>query len=139
MYQEQAFHLSTSRIAALRRLTDRLDIRPGPGGSRCSEYIATRRVYEPELRDLFPPPWTQAMIVALYPSSQIVSHRDPAITGTRYHLPLQTNEHCWVFHDGVWVQLAEGRCYAMDPSDLHGAVNWGDTLRLHLAIDVVLH
>ena len=76
------------------------------------------------------------MLVALYPSSQIVGHADQPIVGTRFHLPLRVNDDCWVFHDGIWEQLAERACYSMDPAAVHGAVNWGTTVRLHLAIDV---
>ena len=55
----------------------------------------------------------------------------------RYHIPLQINPGCWVFSDCVWQQLELGVVYEMDPTKPHGAVNWGDTVRLHLLIDRV--
>jgi aspartyl/asparaginyl beta-hydroxylase (cupin superfamily) len=74
--------------------------------------------------------------VALYPSSQLVAHRDPPITGTRFHVPLVVNDGCWVFHGGWWQQLQLGHLYAMDPTVEHGAVNWGTDRRVHLMVDV---
>jgi len=45
------------------------------------------------------------------------------------------NDGCWSFHDGVWQQLDVGLAYEMDPTIVHGAVNWGASTRLHLMID----
>ena len=82
--------------------------------------------------------WTYATVIALYPSSQLVAHRDLyEVKGIRHHLPLQVNEGCWVFHEGVWQQLEVGKIYTMDPKGLHGAVNWGATVRYHLIVDVL--
>lgn len=79
-------------------------------------------------------------LVGINPSQQIVAHRDAAPPATlpfvRYHLPLQTNAGCWSFANGVWQQLAVGRVYRLDVTEVHGAVNWGETLRLHLMVDV---
>lgn len=77
------------------------------------------------------------MLVLLYPSSQIVAHKDPPIEGTRYHIPLVLNSLCWVYHAGDWQHLIEGVCYVMDPTLIHGAVNWGTEPRIHLSIDMV--
>lgn len=77
------------------------------------------------------------MFVALYPSSQLVGHKDPPIKGLRYHIPIQTNPDNWVFHDGVWQQLEVGKIYTMDPALVHGAVNWSHEVRIHLIIDTV--
>jgi hypothetical protein len=137
VYRELPWTLPLDRLAQLQALTARLDCAPGPGGSRCTDFTTTQAVYEPVLRDLFPGRWTRAMVVVLYPSAQLVAHRDPPIEGIRYHLPLQLNPGCWVFHAGVWRQLAEGHVYEMDPTEEHGAVNWGATTRMQLAIDVV--
>lgn len=125
-------------VPELLGLVSQLDISPGPGGSRCTDYGATWSVFRPALS--IPPfdrEWTQAMVVALYPSAQLVGHRDPPIKGTRFHIPLQTNDGCWVHHDGVWVQLQLGHLYEMNPAEFHGAVNWGHDVRLHLAVDVL--
>ena len=77
-----------------------------------------------------------ARIVALYPSCQLVKHCDPPIRGQRHHMPLVLNDGCWVYHDGTWQQLEVGHLYQMDQTKPHGAVNWGDEVRLHLMIDV---
>lgn len=94
------------------------DLAPGPGGSR-----------------IVPLGRSGVRVVALYPSSQLVAHRDPPIVGTRYHIPLVLNPGCWVLHGGTWQQLELGRVYAMDPTQEHGAVNWGAERRLHLIWD----
>lgn len=97
-------------------------IEPYPFVPDCLAYHSTRQV----------------RLVGLYPSQQIVAHADVAIRpAIRLHLPLQTNEDCWVFHGGGWQQLHVGYVYKMDPTWFHGAVNWGTTLRLHLMIDIL--
>lgn len=79
----------------------------------------------------------QITCVGLRPSQQIVGHRDAPITAVRYHLPIATNDHCWVHHNGTWQQLQLGSAYTMDPTLWHGAVNWGETLRVHVMIDLL--
>lgn len=116
-------------------LSTHLDLAPGPGGSRMSDFAVTRALYEPVLHGVFYA-IHQITVIALYPSAQLVAHCDPPIKGSRYHLPLQVNPDCWVFHDGMWQQLEAGRWYQMDPTKLHGAVNWGSEVRLHLIVDV---
>lgn len=74
--------------------------------------------------------------MALYPSSQIVAHCDPPIQGMRYHIPLVVNDGCWSFSGGTWQHLEVGKVYQMDPTEIHGAVNWGTEVRLHLMVDV---
>lgn len=134
MYHEQSFCFDPARVQRLLNLTRQLDITAGPGGSRFSPWAPTRQLLGPEL-GMFPN-LIQVAVVALYPSSQIVAHRDAPIVGIRYHIPLQTNEGCWSFSNGVWQQLEVGSVYQMDPTEVHGAVNWGDTIRLHLLVDV---
>lgn len=90
----------------------------------------------PSLQDLLPGSYGWFRIVGLRPSQQIVAHRDAPIAGTRYHVPIQTNPGCWTFHEGVWQRLEEGSLYRMVPHEVHGAVNWGETVRVHLLIDV---
>ena len=77
----------------------------------------------------------KVQLVGLLPSQQIAAHADQPIQGVRYHVPLQTNEGCWSFHGGQWIQLKVGKVYRMDPAEMHGAVNWGSEVRLHLMID----
>lgn len=139
MYIEHPHVLSADEVNKLLTLVGQLDIAPGPGGSRISDYEATLRVYSQtflQYTEPFNKTWSRAMIVALYPSAQLVGHKDPPIQGRRFHIPLQMNDGCWVHHDGVWVQLQLGHIYEMNPMEFHGAVNWGHDIRLHLAIDV---
>lgn len=102
------------------------DLSPGPGGSRITPVgrVTVRYGVTGEGR-----------IVVLEPSCQLVEHADPPIPGWRYHIPLTLNPHCWVFHGGQWQQLDVGTIYQMDPTQPHGAVNWGTTRRLHLMVD----
>ena len=55
----------------------------------------------------------------------------------RYNVVLQTNQRCWNFHDGDWQQLELGGIYTMDASKEHASINWGDTERVHLVLDIV--
>lgn len=139
MYERLADNLSfwSSAVDDLLAAGRTLDIAPGPGGSRMSDAEVTIRIYRPLLTETFPGRWTGAALVALYPGAQIPSHVDAPIPGTRFHIPLQINEGCWVFSDGVWQQLSRGAVYTLDPTKPHGAVNWGPTLRIHLLIDTV--
>lgn len=83
-------------------------------------------------------PWSLVTISALYPSAQLVGHVDRyAVSGSRLHIPIQSNDGCWVHHGGAWQQLERGRAYRMDPSTFHGAVNWGAEPRLHLVVDTL--
>ena len=90
----------------------------------------------PSLVRLLPGPYGWFRIVGLRPSQQIVAHRDPPRPGKRYHIPIHTNPGCWTLHAACWQQLVEGGVYEMDPTEIHGAVNWGETLRVHLLIDI---
>ncbi len=111
-----------------------VDLAPGPGGSLGSNPQATQAATQFLLRALFPG-LTQAIIFGLYPSAQIVGHCDPAISGRRFHVPLETNPQCWSFASNVWEHLPVGTIFELDPTRFHGAVNWGTTRRLHLVID----
>ena len=126
MYVVQPYRLTAAECDALLALP--LDVAPGPGGSRISDASICAALL---------PDWAHGrlQVVALYPSSQLVAHVDPPIDGVRWHVPLAVNPGCWVFHGGAWQQLERGQCYAMDPTEIHGAVNWGETLRLHLVSD----
>lgn len=105
--------------------------------SAVDETTAACAALLPALQDLLPGRYDWFRIVGLRPSQQIVAHADQPILGDRYHLPIQTNAGCWTFHEGVWQRLEEGSVYRMTPTAVHGAVNWGETLRVHLLIDVV--
>lgn len=134
MYRELPQTLTTEQINDLIALSRGVDLRPGPGGARIT----------PCALDAYWMAWwsalgqvQSAMFIALQPTSQIPAHTDQPIPGRRYHVPIQVNDGCWVFHDGQWLQLNVGRIYEMDPSQTHGAVNWGTTPRSHLIVDVL--
>lgn len=137
MYHLQPLHLSPEQVEALLAVSRTLDLAPGPNGSRMSDYTETTAIFRGATFNPLPGRIQLATFVALYPSSQIVAHCDPPIQGRRHHFPLLLNPHSWVFHAGEWQQLEIGRVYQMDPSELHGAVNWGDSMRLHLILDVL--
>ena len=134
MYVQQPEAVSGETLDQIRALIPTLDLAPGPGGSRITPLglspaaLSCREAFHLTVFD-------QAMIVALYPSSQLVAHCDPPIAATRLHIPVQINDGCHVFHGGQWQQLETGRSYAMDPTITHGAVNWGTETRFHLVID----
>lgn len=126
MYVVADWTLTPAEVAACQSRVAAADLAPGPGGSRITPVGSVT----------VGPLTGTGRAVALYPSSQLVQHCDPPIRGTRYHVPLDVNEDCWVFHAGVWQQLAVGHVYAMDPTQPHGAVNWGVSRRVHLMVDV---
>jgi hypothetical protein len=132
VYHELPTHLSDDQISSLLKVANETDLRPGPGGSRI---IPLGTEAQDLLLEILEGSWQRAMFVALYPSSQLVCHKDPAIPWTRIHIPIQVNEGCWSFHDGIWVQPVLGHLYEMNPAEPHGAVNWGSTLRIHLIVD----
>lgn len=136
MYQQTALQFNPDQVAHLLTLALSLNPQPGPGGSGMTPQSESRLLFESVLQPIFRGTWYACTVVGLWPSQQIPAHADAPILGVRYHLPLQVNDCCWVFHDGVWQQLWEGGCYRMDPTKVHGAVNWGETLRLQLMIDV---
>lgn len=129
MYLEQVSVVLPYQVDQCLAACRQLDLAPGPGGSRIVPFLAEVKL------TLMGQPVLKTQVAVLYPSSQIVAHRDPPILGVRYHVPLQTNPGCWSFHGGLWQQLQVGHVYRMDPTELHGAVNWGSEVRLHLIVD----
>ena len=124
-------------LAQLIEQTQMLD--QGAAGSFMTDFERTLIILHAPLKQLFPKNTIkQVTLVGLRPSQQIVGHRDePIEPAVRYHIPLVTNKYCYVFHGGRWQHLKTGWVYAMDPTIFHGAVNWGETLRLHLMVDVL--
>jgi hypothetical protein len=122
-------------LPQLLALAARLDLAPGPGGSRITPIPDTEREAW-RVAHSAPPGYASAAFVVLYPSAQLVAHCDPSIAPLkRYHIPLVVNNGCWSFSGDTWQRLEVGKVYAMDPTELHGAVNWGTERRLHLMID----
>lgn len=128
--------LTKTQIDQLVGTANNLGLKAGPGGSGMTPYAETLAAVQPLLAEHFPGRWLQATFVFLLPSQQIVRHADPPIRGTRYHIPIDTNSECYVYHAGSWQKLAEGFTYAMNPAAPHGAVNWGATMRLHVMVDI---
>lgn len=140
MYVDCLFRFSPAHLDRLIWFASQLGLdAPGAsGGSTFSDWKASWALLSPELLSEFPT-LQKVCIVQLRPSAQIVAHIDQHEiypNEQRYHVPLKTNEGCWVFSDGVWQQLEVGRLYKMDPTKPHGAVNWGTTVRWHLLMDV---
>ena len=147
MYQRQLTpNFSGRDLLFLLKAALDLNVQPGPGGSGMSEIGPTTVAIcslPINIQKHFPLPWSNCRIVGLWPGQQIPLHVDAPITGTRYHIPLQTNIHCFVYAEvddrpleSCWQSLELGRVYTVDPTWPHGAVNWGDDVRLHLMIDV---
>lgn len=140
MYQlrQPLYIFSGDMLAGLLACAHRCNPQPGPGGSGMTDLTETRRIFwdHAGLVTLFPGEWYNCRVVGLWPSQQIPLHQDSAIIGVRHHIPLQINDDCWVYSDGTWQRVAVGVVYTMDPTKPHGAVNWGETIRLHLMIDI---
>lgn len=84
-----------------------------------------------------------AMVVGIRPGGYIPFHvDDPAAENAiperleRRHVVLATNPQCWNFHGGTWQQLERGGVYRMDPYVEHASINLGQTMRLHLVVDL---
>jgi len=133
MYVEQAIDAS-AHLPELIALACTVPMR------RTASYISHPNETPPALKTLaraiLQQPPTRTSVVTLLPMQQIPAHTDPPIHGKRFHLPLLVNDGCWSFSDGCWQHLLPGRVYQVDPSLVHGAVNWGPTPRLHLLVDV---
>lgn len=137
MYLDTQIEIAPIVIEALVERSHLLDF--GGAGSFMTDFEKTMIAMGHPVNALFPgQTLKQITLVGLRPSQQIVAHRDaPILPAVRYHLPLLTNYRCWSFHADSWQQLDVGRVYAMVPTEWHGAVNWGETLRLHLMVDVL--
>ena len=141
MYQYRQ-PIPSELVVALREALQPLIIRHGfsSHASFMSEVDETKALCVgliPDLQTILPGPYGWFRLVGLQPSQQIVAHQDPPIQAERYHLPLQSNPGCWTFHGGGWQRLEIGSLYRMNPVEEHGAVNWGEILRVHLLIDVL--
>ena len=107
-------------------------------GTTTDHLIAVRDRFRADLADTLPGDWAYSMLVALQPGGMIPMHRDlPLKPGlVRHHLVLQTNDRCWNFHGGDWQQLELGDIYTVDAEIEHASINWGDTTRVHLVVDI---
>ncbi len=81
--------------------------------------------------------WVHGQVLVLFTQQLLKCHVDNGMDGiVRRHVVLQTNPDAWTYHDGDWQHLKRGGVYAVDPTLPHGAVNFGQTPRVHLFYDV---
>ena len=129
----------------LQELASRLDgftvawtTAPGNYGTTV-EHLGSIRDAFSDVAEFIPGAWPYSMLTVLPPDGFIPFHSDvPSGSGLeRFHLVLSTNERCWNFHEGSWQQLELGGIYSMDMRGEHASLNWGDTPRVHLVVDVV--
>lgn len=104
-----------------------------------TEHRSECRAAYPELAGVLPGDWLASMLVLIRPGGNIRMHVDvPEREGlTRYHVVLATNDRCWNYHDGDWQQMELGGIYTVDPTREHASINWGESMRVHLVIDIV--
>lgn len=146
MYHQHDRRINPATLERWRDYARRMGADKPIAASAMSNDLPTRALFGDDLATIFQTPWEWVTVVSLAPSQQIVAHRDqPLANGLkRFHVPFLTNKGCWVYHWGLerdpygqekWQRLEKGWVYEMDPAGLHGAVNWGETMRLHLMID----
>ena len=130
----------------LQEMADRLasfDVAWAPDGhGTTTEHLTLiRDAFKADLDVVLPGDWAYSMLVSLQPNGgSIPIHTDlPLRDGlVRHHLVLQTNDRCWNFHGGHWQQLELGGIYTVDPMVEHASINWGETQRVHLVVDMAL-
>lgn len=143
-YRDTGYALPADVIEQLRVfIRDHVDTKPLPGsdpGTRLTVLTVDQKM--DVCRLVFPAlpgivGIATVIVAALQPMQQIPGHTDAYNNGQRrLHIPVQMNDKCWVFNAGEWAHLTLGHAYEMFPTQFHGAVNWGDTPRWHLILDV---
>ncbi|PZX51094.1 aspartyl/asparaginyl beta-hydroxylase [Algoriphagus ratkowskyi] len=70
--------------------------------------------------------------------SKIKEHQDYDLdeVEVRIHLPIFTNEKVSFFVNNLKMEMKEGECYYLRPSDPHRVINEGETDRIHLVMDL---
>lgn len=82
----------------------------------------------------------RAMLVSLPPHGEVLPHFD---SGTycarhdRYHLPIRTNDDCFLKVGEEAKHLRQYCLYYIDNKSVHSAWNKGETERLHLIVDIL--
>lgn len=80
-------------------------------------------------------------LLALYPDAEIKPHRDRGCNymggSFRLHIPIATNTQVSFIAGTVPLVLKAGTCWYVDFDEPHSIRNSGDTVRVHLVIDVV--
>ena len=105
--------------------------------------VLTEKVEGPikDVLDKFKSPFGRVRFAMLAPRFKVDPHidHDPSYL-TRYHIPIVTNEHCWmgVERNGTSRKVnfkADGRVYFLNTGFKHWIENNSDEWRLHLIID----
>ena len=105
------------------------------------EYIAS-------LTGIDDPIIAQADIARMKPlTGDTVLHTDTRYNqryARRYNIAISTNDDCWLYyhsydleHGGTRNHISEGEVWELNNKIIHTAVNYGDTWRTHLIIDVM--
>lgn len=83
----------------------------------------------------------RVMLVNLKAGGIITEHKDEgeyAAMFRRYHLPLITNPNCHFYSQGEGYVLKAGNLYELENKKEHSVLNYGDTARVHLIMDMQL-
>jgi aspartyl/asparaginyl beta-hydroxylase len=107
-------------------------------GTTTDHLVAVRDAFRSDLVDELPGEWTYTMLVMVKPDGFIRYHNDiPSRPNVlRHHLVLQTNAECWNLHGREWQQLDLGGIYTMNETVKHASINFGDSARIHLVVDI---
>lgn len=107
--------------------------------SKC-EYLAT-------LTGIENPVVVQADIARMKPGGDTVMHTDTRYQqrySRRYNIAVSTNNDCWLYHNsydlnngGTRDHINEGEVWELNNKIIHTAVNYGNTWRTHIIIDVM--
>lgn len=82
----------------------------------------------------------RSMLVRLDPESVITPHTDsgPYLECChRCHIPIITNDFVHFFIGNEWSIMPEGECVEIDNTVTHSVVNYSETPRVHLIIDII--
>lgn len=89
----------------------------------------------------------QADIARMPPGGDTVMHTDTRYQqrySRRYNLAVSTNDDCWLYHNsydldngGTRDHINEGEVWELNNKIIHTAVNYGNTWRTHIIIDVM--
>lgn len=138
MYTQIGVYPGASR---LHDLVPQLSPQKSAQGYGTTESARTIALFQPYLAAVFPGVWTYAICAVIWANGSIPPHQDGDTVrehSTRHHLVISTNPHAWTWHGGTWQQLGQDGIYQMDPLEMHAAINWGSTPRIHLVVDTRL-
>jgi len=64
-------------------------------------------------------------------------HIDPLVDGTagRIHIPITTNDDCWLYYEDEKHHLEVGHAYHVFIDQMHRVYNGGTTFRIHYMFD----